>query len=102
MQLKLHVGSQPALVVITTPTIVQPKEPKWLNSMFDNGLEVAHVRKPGASKEELRAYLKQIEPQFRRRLRLHQHHDLVAELDCGVGFCTASRAAFCALKLLLC
>ncbi len=55
----------------------------WLASLFANGLQRLHVRKPGWSRAELADYVQAIAPQYRSRLALHSHYDLVPELGLG-------------------
>ncbi len=63
------------LIVITHPQML-PGEAATINELFAHGLARLHVRKPGASEAELRALLENIDPQFRDRIALHQHHAL--------------------------
>uniref|UniRef100_A0A7S0X0U7 Thiamine phosphate synthase/TenI domain-containing protein n=1 Tax=Chlamydomonas leiostraca TaxID=1034604 RepID=A0A7S0X0U7_9CHLO len=76
-------GKTSRLVVITPPSASIPDEPRWLNQMLDAGLEAAHVRKPGWSEEQLRAYVSQISLQHRPKLRIHSHHHLANEMGIG-------------------
>lgn len=71
------------LIVITTPEAPHPSEPAVLAALFAAGLERCHVRKPSATHDELAAWLQAVPVEFRARLVLHQHHDLVAELGLG-------------------
>jgi len=43
--------------------------------------EIVHLRKPNASINELRAYLKHIPKQFHKRIIVHSHYKLVKEFD---------------------
>lgn len=70
-------------LVIITPEALEPHEPAALAALFAAGLERCHVRKPSATREELAAWLRAIPEEFRSRLVLHQHHDLMAELSLG-------------------
>ena len=63
------------LIVITPPTKVA-REKVSLIRMFELGLEVLHVRKPGIEAEEMKEWLKQIPGEFKDRLMLHQFHEL--------------------------
>jgi thiamine-phosphate pyrophosphorylase len=70
-------------LVVITPEVLDPHEPAVLATLFAEGLERCHVRKPSATREELAVWLRAIPAEFRSRLVLHQHHDLVAELSLG-------------------
>jgi thiamine-phosphate pyrophosphorylase len=63
------------LVVISNPAAVTD-ETTIINDLFDEGLEVLHLRKPDITIEEIRSLLKKIKPQYYQRIALHQHHDL--------------------------
>lgn len=63
------------LIVITHPEML-PGEAGIINQLFAQGLARLHVRKPDATEAELRALLERIDPQFRGRIALHQHHEL--------------------------
>ena len=70
-------------LVVITPEGLDPHEPAVLAALFAAGLERCHVRKPFATRDELAAWLRAVPAEFRVRLVLHQHHDLVAELALG-------------------
>lgn len=67
------------LVLITPPATV-PREHAVLRALFNRGLPTLHLRKPGATAAELRAYLQELPPQHLGRVVTHQHHFLVEEL----------------------
>lgn len=76
------------LVVITPPT-TSPGELSTARALFERGLQALHVRKPQASEEEVKAYLQELPPAYRRRCQLHQ----VGRDSLRWGFCAAVRAA---------
>ena len=47
------------LIVITTPQFFEG-EAEAVTSLFQNGLEILHLRKPGASAEEMGNFLQQL------------------------------------------
>lgn len=55
------------------------KESERINSLFSVGLEIMHLRKPSASKEQMRSILSEVEPKYRNRIALHSHHSLAKE-----------------------
>ena len=63
------------LVVISSPTTVAD-EATIINTLFDEGLEILHLRKPDTTIEEIRSLLKKIKPQYYQRIALHQHHEV--------------------------
>lgn len=79
------------LIVITHPEILS-EEAGIVNRLFAHGLARLHVRKPKATETELRVWLEQIDPQFRGRVALHQHHELAHEFGItGLHFTEKNR-----------
>lgn len=70
------------LAVITRPDFFEG-ETGLVNALFLHGLEKLHLRKPSAGKQELSEWIRGIEPGFRKRIVLHDHHDLARELGLG-------------------
>ncbi|MGN1215316.1 MAG: thiamine phosphate synthase [Candidatus Cryptobacteroides sp.] len=70
------------LAVITRPEFFEG-ETGLVNALFMHGLERLHLRKPGSSKEVLAEWIGGIEPGFRKRIVLHDHHDLARDLGLG-------------------
>ena len=65
-------------MVISYPTAVD-KEAIIINALFDEGLEVLHVRKPGADINELRALIEKIQSTYHHQIALHQYHEIANE-----------------------
>ena len=63
------------LVVISNPKAVAD-EVIIINALFDEGLEVLHLRKPDYGKDEIRSLMEKIKPQYYKQIALHQHHEL--------------------------
>lgn len=70
------------LIGITTEDFIE-NEISLIEKLLDSGLDYIHVRKPDASREELRDFIKQINPKYRKRIKLHDHFDLAEELEVG-------------------
>ena len=66
------------MLVITNPVPI-PNEIDTIHSLFENGLELLHVRKPDFSKEEMKSFLSEIKSGYRQQLVLHSHHQLATE-----------------------
>jgi thiamine-phosphate pyrophosphorylase len=74
------------LIAITTETFFE-SEAETVNLLFENGLEVLHLRKPYASQEEMDVFIKQINADFHSRIVVHDHHDLAESYDLkGIHF----------------
>ena len=62
-------------MVISYPTVVKD-EATIINALFDEGLEVFHVRKPDADINELSALIEKIHSKYREQIALHLHHEI--------------------------
>lgn len=63
-------------IVITTPEWLDD-EAFYCHSLFSNGLQTLHLRKPNATEEEMARFIEKIEPCYRQRIVLHSHYGLV-------------------------
>lgn len=63
------------LIVITAPEPL-PGEARALTALLEAGADRLHLRRPGASEEELAALLEAIPSGLRPRISLHDHHGL--------------------------
>ncbi|OOG74531.1 thiamine phosphate synthase [Flavobacterium sp. A45] len=65
------------MIVITNPIPIA-NEISTIHSLFENGLELLHIRKPNFSDSEMKQFISEIKLEERRRLVLHSHHHLAA------------------------
>jgi thiamine-phosphate pyrophosphorylase len=66
------------MLVITNP-IATTNEISIIHSLFENGLELLHIRKPDYSEAEMKAFVSEIKTNYRSQLVLHSHHQLALE-----------------------
>ncbi|MBD0724347.1 thiamine phosphate synthase [Flavobacterium sp. L1I52] len=66
------------MIIISNPIAVA-NEIKTVHALFENGLELFHIRKPEFSEEEMKAFVAAIGLEFRNRLVLHSYHHLAKE-----------------------
>lgn len=66
------------LIVLTSERELESEADK-INSLFDNGLEILHFRKPTMNIEGYRTLLNQIDAKYHNRMMLHQFHELCEE-----------------------
>lgn len=64
------------MILITDPDFI-PDEEKFINALFDKGLEVLHIRKPEATVLQLHELLSKIDQQFHSRIMIHSHYELL-------------------------
>src|ERR1700737_4693462 len=88
------------LVVISYPTAVA-NEAAIFNALFDEGLEVLHIRKPGIAMDEITLLLEKIKPPYRQLVAVHQHHERSGDLGINrLHFTEARRKELSAEKLI--
>ncbi len=63
------------IIVISNPTPVE-REHNIINALFDEGLGIFHLRKPGYSRKEFNQLLVNIDKRHHSRIAFHQHHEL--------------------------
>ena len=63
------------MIVISNPTAL-PNEIEIIHSLFEEGMELFHVRKPEFSETEMKAYVLAIGLDYRDKLVLHSNHHL--------------------------
>lgn len=63
------------LIVISNPLAVH-NEADIINALFNKGLKLFHLRKPGFSDEETLELLNKIDPKYYSRIALHQNFGL--------------------------
>lgn len=66
------------MIVISNPIPVE-NEINLIHSLFDEDLELLHIRKPDFTEAEMKAFLSHIGLEFSSRLVLHQHHQLAED-----------------------
>ena len=66
------------LIVITQPEFFED-ESAAITSLFDAGLEILHLRKPGASYEDMDKLLRRLPAEYMERIVTHDHFGLASE-----------------------
>lgn len=69
------------LIIITQPGIAD--ETAIAGRLLAEGRVRIHLRKPGATREQMAAWVEQIEPSLRRRIVVHDHFDLAPQYGLG-------------------
>ena len=70
------------VIVITMPEMF-PGEADVVNTLFANGMQRLHLRKPGASEQEMAEWIGRIDLPFRQRIIVHDHHRLLRTMGLG-------------------
>ena len=66
------------MILISNPTTIA-NEIETIHMLFEEGLELLHIRKPNYSEEEMKDFLSEINQEFRSQLALHSHHQLAID-----------------------
>ncbi|REH00154.1 thiamine phosphate synthase [Flavobacterium aquicola] len=68
------------MIVITNPISIA-NEICTIHSLFENGLELLHIRKPNFGETEMKQFLSDINHNYRERLVLHNYHCLAEKFN---------------------
>src|ERR1041385_3866266 len=60
-------------IILISPSQNIPRETEMITSLFENGLEIFHVHKPGFSEEELKNYLRSLPQEYSDKIFLHSN-----------------------------
>lgn len=69
------------MILVITPELMVPKETDHINLMFQEGLDLLHIRKPWISRNEMTEFITQIDEAFYPQLVLHTYYDLGKEYN---------------------
>lgn len=64
------------MIIIITPEKIVANETEVINELFQEGLDLLHIRKPFMNLEEMKDFIQKINSEFHHRLVLHSHYDL--------------------------
>lgn len=64
------------MILITNPQQVS-NETEIINALFEEGLEVLHLRKPGFDQVQMRGFISKIDQRFHSRIMIHSHYELL-------------------------
>lgn len=68
------------LIAITQPTMIED-ESAYIHRLFETGFDIVHLRKPESDIEKCRCLLKKISDEDKRKIVIHDHHELINEFD---------------------
>lgn len=69
------------MILVITPESIISNESEIINQLFQEGLDLLHIRKPFISNKEMRNLLDQIDSSYHAQLVLHNHYDLGKEYN---------------------
>lgn len=69
------------MIIIITPEEIVQNETEVINELFQEGLDLLHIRKPFINSEEMMDFIRKINAEFHHRLVLHSHYDVAGNFD---------------------
>ncbi len=69
------------MIIVITPEEVVQNETEIINELFQEGLNLLHIRKPFIDSEEMTDFIQKIDSKFHQKLVLHSHYDLAKDFN---------------------
>lgn len=69
------------MTVVITPEELVQNETEIINALFEEGLDLLHIRKPFINSKEMKDFIQNIHSEFHHQLVLHSHHDLAKRFN---------------------
>ena len=69
------------MIIVITPEEVVQNETELINELFQEGLDLLHIRKPFINSEEMTDFLQKIDSEFQHQLVLHSHYELAENFN---------------------
>ncbi|MBC6611072.1 thiamine phosphate synthase [Hymenobacter sp. BT507] len=76
-------NNRPFRLLLVSPPATTATELPTLQRLFEAGLQIFHLRKPGATSAKIEAYLKAVPRQYHGRVVLHGHYELAQHYRVG-------------------
>jgi thiamine-phosphate pyrophosphorylase len=87
------------IIIISSPDSI-PNEAEKIQSLFDAGIEIIHLRKPDWTKEALLGLIKSVNPRNLKKLVIHSHYELIEQYNLkGIHFTEKYRNGLSDLQL---
>jgi thiamine monophosphate synthase len=68
-------------IIVITPPDFHADEHILINRMFEQGLPILHLRKPGFDHKAISGYLDKIAPEYRMRIIIHSCYELINDFN---------------------
>jgi thiamine-phosphate pyrophosphorylase len=69
------------MIIVITPEEMMKNETELINELFQEGLDLLHIRKPFINSEEMADFIQKIDSEFHHQLVLHSHYDLAKDFN---------------------
>jgi thiamine-phosphate pyrophosphorylase len=67
------------MIIVITPEEFVQNETELINELFQEGLDLLHIRKPFINSKEMKDFIQKIDLKFHHQLVLHSHYDLAKD-----------------------
>lgn len=67
------------MILVITPEEMVQNETEIINRLFQEGLDLLHIRKPFITQDKMTDFINQIDSEFQSQLVLHSHYELAKE-----------------------
>ncbi|AZA62060.1 thiamine phosphate synthase [Chryseobacterium indoltheticum] len=69
------------MIIVITPEDIVQNETELINELFQEGLNLLHIRKPFINAEEMTDFIQKIHSKFQSQLVLHSRYDLAENFN---------------------
>jgi len=69
------------MIIVITPEDKVQNETEIINQLFQEGLDLLHIRKPFINQNEMKDFIQKIDSKFHSQLVLHSHYDLAENFN---------------------
>jgi len=69
------------MIIVITPEEVVQNETEIINQLFQEGLDLLHIRKPFIDQNEMKDFIQKIDSKFYSQLVLHSHYNLAENFN---------------------
>ena len=69
------------MIIAITPEKIVQNETEVINALFQEGLDLLHIRKPFINQDEMMDFIQKIDSKFHHRLVVHSHYDLMKDFN---------------------
>ncbi|WP_435522366.1 thiamine phosphate synthase [Chryseobacterium indoltheticum] len=69
------------MIIVITPEDIVQNEAEIINELFQEGLDLLHIRKPFINQNEMKDFIQKIDSEFHSQLVLHSHYDLAENFN---------------------
>jgi len=69
------------MIIVISPEELVQNETEIINQLFQEGLDLLHIRKPFINQNEMKDFIQKIDSKFHSQLVLHSHYDLAENFN---------------------